>query len=106
MAHIEQHCYDCLEILGKEFKEVHEWLDEFFFPEGGSCNVFHRKFRHHQEGLNEIKTLFGKDAVVAGVIHILRDCPGIAKDIEDYVNGDFTQWKYYGKLRDKELENG
>ena len=30
MADLKTHCEDCLEELGEEFREVHEWLDEPF----------------------------------------------------------------------------
>jgi len=71
MASIDQHCEDCLNELGKEYREVHEWLD-------GLCDrkmpsKKHRIHRHHDEGVEEARELFGDEGAKAAEIHIKRD---------------------------------
>ena len=45
MPTYQKHCEECLIKLGKEFKEVHLWLDEFFREQGPK----HRNIRHHEK---------------------------------------------------------
>ena len=75
MPTFEQHCNECVEKLGKPYEEVHKWLDEFmnadFLPLLKKTR--HRQFRHHQAGMEEIRKLFGDDAVKAAEIHIRAD---------------------------------
>ncbi len=57
--------------FGKPFKEVHLWLDEFAgTPEYG---MRHRKKRHHAAGLEEVRRLFGEEAVAPARQHIIAD---------------------------------
>ena len=75
MAKIETHCKDCEAVLGKPYLEVHEWLDAY----AKEYNPFlyfelHRKFRHHDEGVEEAKKLFGHYGAQAAKLHIIRDC--------------------------------
>lgn len=72
MAKIGEHCADCIQILGEEFKEVHLWLDEFFPALGPK----HRSRRHHQDAVEEIRQRWGDKAAKAAVIHIMKDCHG------------------------------
>ena len=67
----EEHCQECIEKLGNPFEEVHIWLDEF----AGSkrYGMKHRKARHHLKGIEEVRKLFGEDAVEAAKLHILSD---------------------------------
>lgn len=41
----EDHCNESLELFGKEYAEVHQWLDEF--AESKEYGMCHRKKRHH-----------------------------------------------------------
>jgi len=70
MAKFEEHCEDCVKELGEPFKEVHSWLDELASPLGG-CS--HRRERHHLEGIEKIRSMWGDKAAEAGKIHILKD---------------------------------
>jgi len=70
MARLEQHCQDCEEALGDSFRYVHEWLDELQ-PEYGPL---HRRFRHHTEGVERVRSKWGDGAARAAEIHIHRDC--------------------------------
>lgn len=72
MALIEEHCNDCIRELGKPYREVHAWLDEFF----PTLGFKHRVKRHHEEGVEEIRRMWGKEAARAAEIHIMRDCYG------------------------------
>jgi hypothetical protein len=82
MATLEQHEADCVKMLGKPFRDVHLWLDEYSRTQGG----LHRKFRHHREGIEEARILFGNDGAAAAIVHILRDCRNIPSQ-KDYPNG-------------------
>ena len=73
MASLEQHCQDCKEQLGEEFREVHIWLDEFFAQMPG--NYRHRSFRHNTVGVSEAFAKWGVKGAKAAEIHIHRDFP-------------------------------
>jgi hypothetical protein len=71
MPSLNQHIEDCYNILGDSFIEVHQWLDEFskiYFP-----LKIHRIHRHHKEGIEQIRKMYGEKASKAAMIHILSD---------------------------------
>jgi hypothetical protein len=71
MPLFEEHCKRCKEILGEEFSEVHKWLDNFYGkPPYGSK---HRCLRHHKDGIEEVRKLWGDRAAQAAKIHIRQD---------------------------------
>ncbi len=70
MASLQQHVRDCSEFLGDGYVEVNRWIDELFATLGPA----HRKVRHHKEGIEEEKSIFGEKGAQAVVVHILRDC--------------------------------
>ena len=83
MAKFEVHCDDCLQKLGKPFPEVHKWLDACYRPGMG---LEHRDIRHNLEGIEEIRKMFGDEAVEAAKLHIFLDWaydPIIPKNKED-----------------------
>jgi hypothetical protein len=82
VASLEKHKEDCLKWIGADFESVHEWLDEFLAVYGPG----HRKFRHHREGIEEARRLFGDEGAAAATLHILRDCRNIPKE-GDYESG-------------------
>jgi len=82
MAYLHEHCYDCKQHLGKDWKEVHLWLDALFADYG----MAHRKYRHNSEGIEEIRKMWGNEAALAAKIHIIVDCWGIPSKA-DYENG-------------------
>jgi hypothetical protein len=82
MASLEQHNADCKKFFGESFEEVNNWIDEYFAVYGPS----HRRFRHHREGVEEARALFGDRAATAAAVHILRDCRHIPRK-EDYILG-------------------
>ena len=68
---LEEHERDCLAQLGAPYTDVHQWLDEFAgSPEYG---MKHRRKRHHQAGIEEVRRLFGNDAAEAARLHIEAD---------------------------------
>ncbi|MDP2757780.1 MAG: hypothetical protein Q8O45_09210 [Desulfurivibrionaceae bacterium] len=82
MAYLHEHCYDCKRLLGNEWKEVHLWLDALFKEYGPA----HRRHRHHAEGIEEIRKMWGDEAALAAKIHIIVDCWGIPRKA-DYESG-------------------
>jgi hypothetical protein len=82
VASLEQHKRDCIEALGEPFQNVHEWLDALFPVLG----PYHRKVRHHAEGVEEIRQTLGEKAALAAQVHILRDCRNIPSS-KDYETG-------------------
>jgi len=89
MASLSEHEYDCRRILGREWTEVHLWLDALFAEHGGT----HRCHRHHAEGIEEVRQQWGDEAAIAAKIHILIDCWGIPNKAE-YEHGFVDQFGY------------
>ncbi len=81
---LEDHCNDCIEKLGQPFREVHLWLDEFARKYSHENKYKHRKFRHHKEGIEEARKLFGDAGAKAAELHILSDNRGWIPDKSDY----------------------
>ena len=104
----KHHCADCAEKLGSPFPEVHAWLDAFH--EGGG-DVAHRAVRHHMEGVEEVRRLWGDEAARAAVLHIMLDWDGIREDdipktrqeAENFVSKWLSSWP---RLDDLEGQNG
>lgn len=69
MASFEDHCSVDERHLGRRFPLVHRWLDEFF----GKLGNAHRKRRHHQEAVEEVRERWGSDAARAAELHIIID---------------------------------
>ena len=84
MASYKEHCADCKEALGKDWSVVHRWLDECYKLMPG--NLLHRGFRHHTEGVEKVRAMWGDDAALAAEIHIKRDFPGLegVPTVEDW----------------------
>ncbi|PKN23381.1 MAG: hypothetical protein CVU68_01145 [Deltaproteobacteria bacterium HGW-Deltaproteobacteria-3] len=87
MAHLYEHCYDCERWLGRDWEEVHIWLDELFAEYGPA----HRCHRHHIEGIEEVRQQWGDEAAIAAKIHIIVDCWGIPS-MADYENRFVNQF--------------
>jgi len=69
MASFEDHCFIDERHLGRRYPLVHRWLDEFFVKRGNA----HRRERHHQEGVEEVRTKWGHDAARSAELHIIID---------------------------------
>lgn len=74
MAKIKDHKKDCNRYLGKDYGEVHEFLDQYaeYFPIEFSLD-YHRSFLHNDYGLEIIRSRWGNKARIAGLIHLFRD---------------------------------
>jgi hypothetical protein len=91
MALLESHCEETEKALGKPYREVHMWLDEFFLSK--EYGARHRRLRHHEKGIQEVIKLFGEEAGVAARMHIITDLKEegwtekdrFPKDERDYV---------------------
>lgn len=71
MPSCEEHFEDCYKELGDGWMCVHHWLDEFakiYFPK-----KIHRVHRHHLEGVEKVREMWGNQATKAAEIHILKD---------------------------------
>jgi hypothetical protein len=68
---LEEHEKESLAIFGRQFTEVHLWLDKFAGTPG--CGMRHRRRRHHREGVRQAEKLFGWDGALAARLHIISD---------------------------------
>jgi len=80
MAIVAEHIKDCREIFNSEkkgYKNIHEFLDQYVrtFPVG-FFDIYHRTFLHNSYGLAVIRSMWGGEAYVAGLIHLHRDYLG------------------------------
>ena len=71
MSTFEQHCRESIELFGKPYEEVHQWLDEFQGTE--RYRMRHRRVRHHEAGIREVIQRFGKEASAVARQHIISD---------------------------------
>lgn len=88
MSSLDEHCADCLKELGKDYKEVHRWLDELFCKLGPK----HRSARHHEGGVRMAIEKFGVEGGKAAKIHIRKDCNGIIP-----TEKQAQMWSLFGK---------
>ena len=87
----EEHCEESIAFFGSAFVQVHQWLDEFAGKPG--IGMKHRRFRHHEAGMEEVRGMWGDQAALAAKLHIQSDLehegwkPGdhFPKDEKDYV---------------------
>jgi hypothetical protein len=95
MADRLTHNADCFAILGEEFDHVNGWLDACAAKYPPPLFLeYHRKFRHHDRGVKEVRQKWGIKAEEAAKIHIIRD-------VEIYVNRQgkpFLEYLTYDKL--------
>lgn len=67
----KEHCKQCEQVLGKQWGVVHRWLDEY--ARTSYPSKAHRAIRHHKEGVEEVKKMWGDEAVKAAEMHIRAD---------------------------------
>lgn len=82
--HFEDHCQTAEQAFGQRYEEVHRWLDEFASRYPRSEKYKHRKFRHHQEGVEEARHLFGDLGALVAEQHIRLDNEGWLPEKKDY----------------------
>lgn len=89
MSTFKEHCDDCKKELGDDYAYVHKWLDAFFEKLG--YDEKHRDIRHHEEGIEEVRKMWGDKAAEAARIHIKADFYGYVpkdnKDVQKWRNG-------------------
>ena len=63
----------CFNLGGKSLSlgEIHKWLDNFAGKPG--IGMKHRKFRHHESGIQQAFKLFGGKADMVAKQHIISD---------------------------------
>lgn len=68
---LSEHCAESVRLFGKPYGQVHEWLDAF----AGSreFGMRHRRKRHHLNGIEEVRGLWGDEAAEAARLHIVSD---------------------------------
>ena len=93
----EDHCKECEEKLGEAFPEVHNWLDALARVEGWS----HRHNRHHAEGVEKIRKMFGDNAAKAAELHIRSDMQGHIPKRDEWYTAD----NWLDEFRSRELSD-
>jgi len=93
MSSIQQHCRECKKEMGTPWMKVHEWLDEFAKEQGAPK---HRRMRHHKEGVEEVRDMWGDEAAKAAEIHIRRDLFFYGNDIPSKDEYDKVEEAYFG----------
>ena len=68
----QDHCRRCEQALGKDWGVVHRWMDEFART-GGTMMGTHRVYRHHREGIEEVRAKWGDEAADAAELHVFDD---------------------------------
>lgn len=92
-----EHCAECEAKLGKAWDVVHRWLDHY--ARQGVPLERHRRFRHHKAALEEVRRMWGDEAVKAAELHIRSDTAGILPESEawydeqEVINWPFTAGK-------------
>ena len=71
MASLQVHCNDCVKRLGKPYKHVHRYLDQYARNFKGS--KLHRYILHNKRGIEKVRRRWGNEAAEAAKIHIWRD---------------------------------
>jgi hypothetical protein len=66
----QEHCDESSRLFGEPFKQVHQWLDEFFATPLGAR---HRRKRHHLAGIEEVRRRWGDQAAEVAKRHIISD---------------------------------
>jgi hypothetical protein len=77
----EEHCKRCEEVLGRPYKQVHIWLDEFAKQD----IVNHRMYRHNWKGIRQVAEMWGDGAARAAELHIKDDFGGFIPTRDWYI---------------------
>lgn len=78
MASLGVHCNDCRKKLGKPYKHVHRYLDQYAASYNGSKR--HRQLLHNERGIEEVRKYWGDEAAEAAKLHIELDNSDIVSD--------------------------
>ena len=66
----QDHCGECVRVLGEPFEQVNSWLDEYAATPLGAR---HRRRRHHLAGIEEVRQRWGDRAAEAARLHVISD---------------------------------
>ena len=93
MSSFEDHCRADVETVGLRHPEpaVHRLLDQFAHYPDMTFLRRHRKFLHHEEGIEYILLRFGEDAARAARQHVIDDCGHVPRAI-DYYRGSVDEF--------------
>jgi DNA-binding GntR family transcriptional regulator len=100
MSSREEHNLADLEIgLSRSYDEVHALLDQFSHYPNMEFLRRHRKFLHHEEGIEYVRMRWGEEAAKSARQHILDDC-GHVPNAADYYTDKLDEfggksYKYY-----------
>ena len=92
----KDHVTRCEKMIGNGFNEVHAWLDEYAkqYPPD-KYDAYHRHFRHHKEGIDEVMKKWGPEAALAAALHIYDDW-GFIPDKQFYCDSMGRPYLYEG----------
>lgn len=80
MASYDEHCADCVRVLGRPYGWVHAWLDALYDPE--KRDIAHRIHRHNRETVDMMREKLGDGAAKAAEIHIIKDMGSVMRKYE------------------------
>jgi hypothetical protein len=75
MPNLRKHCYYSKKRTGKDFKELHVWMDK----PAEILGIDHRRVRHDLSYIPEVIEKFGKEAIAEFLMHISADYKSSAK---------------------------
>jgi hypothetical protein len=87
MPSAEEHMARDMHFLGQKFPEVHKTLDQFAHYPNMEFLMRHRKFLHHEEGVEYIRMRYGDLAAESAIQHIKDDCNDYVPKASDYYDG-------------------
>ncbi len=71
MPSLDEHCRITQRAFGDAYEHVHRWLNEF---EGKApYGMKNRRVRHHEQGIDAVRQLFGDTAAEVARMHIEMD---------------------------------
>lgn len=99
MPSLQEHCTADKKAFDKEYPEVHQLLDQFaHFPDWEFLKR-HRKFLHHEEGIEYVTLRLGEEAGKSARLHVEMDCEGHVPKAIEYYTGEVDEfgckvWRY------------
>jgi len=102
MGFTEDHMYDCKELLGNGYGEVHMFLDQMTkeFPPS-RFGEYHRTFFHNSYGLTIIEHKWELEGKAAGLIHLYRDyleAPIVHKGLETVIGNALLKMPWWDNV--------
>jgi len=77
-------------VFGKEYENVHRWMDDWGWQHLG---FLHRIYRHDARAIEEIRRMWGDDAAKAGELHLWLDWnPGVMLFSMPFYQDEVVSW--------------